>query len=1384
MALGPRDRVTLAVLAVRPGQHVTADALAEALWGDDLPPSSSKVVQGCVSRLRKVLGATAIETTPGGYRLRLHRDDLDLALFEHHLGRARQLLATGEPDRVLYLVDQALALWRGDPFGDLSEWEPGRTEAERLAELHREAEELRVEAALQSGRHDEVLPDLRRLVVEQPTRERRWGLLALAQYQAGRQAEALQTLARARAVLLNELGLDPGPGLAALEESILRQDSSLAAQAAFTPASTTCPYLGLLAYDLEDAAAFFGREQDTEAALRRLDQTGVLAVVGPSGSGKSSLVRAGVAAALERDGRDVSVLTPGRHPLAALDAVRPQAADVLVVDQCEEVLGLPEESGDRSDFFERLVTFAARPGRQLVISLRADRLGDLSIHTDFARLVEQGLYLLGPLREPDLRRAIESPAAQAGLRIEPGLVDLLVREVLGEAGALPLLSHVLRQTWKRREGNTLTVAGYTATGGIRGAVSQSAEGLFRGLSSEQQVMVRDLMVRLVASDDAGAPIRQRVPRRSVLTTKERQELAERLIAARLLSSDGETLEVAHESLAVAWPRLRGWLDDDVDGLRIMRHLTVAAQTWDELGRPDSELYRGVRLARAIEWRGRSDPTLTPVEAEFLTASAALADREAHAAEEQARRDRRSNQRLRAMLAATAALLSVTVVAGIAAFTSAERASSTALTSDSERLGAEAARTDAVDLSLLLAAAGLKLEDSVESRTNLLEALNRVPRLIRATRVPSSGMAVVTVLPDGRVALPTWPGGVQVYDPDTLAVTGRGAAPLGNTVVASPTGRLLAASVNVPTAAIPPVALLQPDGSLAPGQLGGLSVKDQVRQDLSFDSTGRWLAVGVLPKAGPEGTVLVWDTERPQRPVARVKTSQSIFPVVSPDGRTLYSRDRTRILVTDLPEGTVRRVLTAADLGVQELSGRLLLTPDARTLVVGGGPAAVVIDATTLASTSHLYDGQAWSGQLALSADGTRVSVLGDKVVVWDLSGAEPVVVAKENVGDNRPVVSRPDGRTLYPNAAGLSPDGRTLYLYVDDNFMALDLEGRRSFLPVVAGDPLDRDAAWASLSPDRTRVAYHWDGLPATNQVRDLTTGRLGPRVALGLNTTTFTEVVWSPDGRLLSSTTGDSALGLWEAATGREVARTSLSPEEAVVATFSPDGNTLLVGTRVPPVSKEAPTQERGRLHVLSVPGLQPVRDPIEAGVGLFDMLTVSPNGRDVVAHGEWAQTIDYSTGQLGAAIGAKDDPPSAGEFSPDGQRLFLSWLDGRIALLDVTTDSWLAAPSATQPYGGRYLAWSVDGSLIASSKEGGKVAVWDGRTGAFVGAVAAPEGAVAFTEDGEVLVASLDGTVRTWDPRPSAWVAAACRMAGRDLTEDEWRSYLPDRDYAPVCS
>ena len=204
--------------------------------------------------------------------------------------------------------------------------------------------------------------------------------------------------------------------------------------------------------------------------------------------------------------------------------------------------------------------------------------------------------------EEDLRAAIEGPARQAGLLLEPGLVDLLVREVEGEPGALPLLSHALRQTWERREGRTLTVDGYRAGGGIRGAVAQSAEEVYEGLSPERRPLLRDILLRLVTPSADGEAIRLRVPRRNLAIDADREQLIEQLVAARLVTSDGDTFGLAHEALVRAWPRLSAWLDDDVEGQRIFGHLVAAAETWDQMGRPDSELYRGVRLTQALDWR--------------------------------------------------------------------------------------------------------------------------------------------------------------------------------------------------------------------------------------------------------------------------------------------------------------------------------------------------------------------------------------------------------------------------------------------------------------------------------------------------------------------------------------------------------------------------------------------------------------------------------------------------------------------------------------------------------------------------------------------------------------------------------------------------------------
>ena len=243
-SLGPRDRVVLEVLALRPGEVVSAERLADAMWGESRPRRGTRWCRGVSSRLRKTLGVGAIETSPAGYRLTTPPDDIDAQRFERMVRRSSELLTLGEHDRAAYVSGEALALWRGPALRELEGWEAGRIEAGRLDELRLDAEEIRLDAALRAGQHRQVLAEAQARVAEAPLRERRWALLALAQYQAGRQGDALRTLHQARTVLVAELGIEPGPDLVALEQAILRQDPSLVVADGAARAGRRLPVLG------------------------------------------------------------------------------------------------------------------------------------------------------------------------------------------------------------------------------------------------------------------------------------------------------------------------------------------------------------------------------------------------------------------------------------------------------------------------------------------------------------------------------------------------------------------------------------------------------------------------------------------------------------------------------------------------------------------------------------------------------------------------------------------------------------------------------------------------------------------------------------------------------------------------------------------------------------------------------------------------------------------------------------------------------------------------------------------------------------------------------------------------------------------------------------
>ena len=406
-------------------------------------------------------------------------------------------------------------------------------------------------------------------------------------------------------------------------------------------------------------------------------------MVGASGSGKSSVLRAGLIAAV-RAGEVAGIerALPAHARAAHLVwTSRTTPAQLVVVDQFEELFTLCDDAARRQAFIDALL--ARGP---VAIGVRADMYGRLGGHAELARAVAANQVLLGAMTDAELERAVIEPARLAGLRLEPGLVELALRDVAGEPGALPLLSHALRATWERRDGRTLTVEGYRETGGVASAIARTADSVVASLPLEQRQMMRSVFLRLTELGDGVAETRRRVTIDELVpegvSPEVVQALLERLAEARLVTLGEGTAEVAHEVLIREWPTLRGWLDEDREGIRLHRQLGAAARLWETGGRDPSDLYRGTRLDAAADWAEHHREELNATERSFIDASLEEADRERRA-------QLRANRRLRGLLAGAVVLLVVAVLAGVVALIQRSHAQAQALTSDAERVGAQA-----------------------------------------------------------------------------------------------------------------------------------------------------------------------------------------------------------------------------------------------------------------------------------------------------------------------------------------------------------------------------------------------------------------------------------------------------------------------------------------------------------------------------------------------------------------------------------------------------------------------------------------------------------------------------------------------------------------------
>lgn len=1394
--LGRRDRVVLAVLTLRQGRAVGQDSIADALWPDGPPATATKVVQGCVARLRTLLGPHAIRTTDHGYVLESDYV-VDAVRFEHEVARGRELAALAHWDRAAFTLREALALWDGPAYQDLAGWDDAVIEAARLDELRQQAEELEVESRLHAGDHETALVSARRLVAEGPLREVRWRQLALSTYRSGRHQEALDALHQCRHVLREELGLDPSSDVDALENRILTQDPSLMNGSRPAP-QDECPWPGLASYEPDEARSFFGRETELAAALAQLRGRGVLVVVGPSGVGKSSFLRAGLIPALRGEGRRVSVLFA--HPGLVADRTLSTAsdADVLVLDQLESLFA----GSEAADVIEALVDQAGRG--LLVLALRADRLTEVARHPELARLVEQGIFLLTGLSDTGLRAAVERPARQAGLHVEPGLVDVLLRDLEGEPGALPLLSHALVQTWQRREGRTLTVDGYRESGGIRGAVAQSAEGMYGDLTPAQQDALRDLMLRLVSPGPEGEAVRVRMAR-SNLDDGAQGELVETLIAARLLTSDEGTVTLAHEALARAWPRLKEWLDDDVEGRRTLHHLSSSAEAWQAMGRPDSELYRGVRLARAAEWAARSGVRLTPTEQQFLDAGRRLAEAEERSAADRARHEARINRRLRVVAAGLATALVVALVAGYLAVRqsrnaerSAVAAEGSALTADARRAGARALVTEDAASSLLLAAAASRVDPSRETNAALQAALARWPQLVATASVPSaSTLSGIAVAPDGSAlvvtdrshhlqeyALSSQAPGPGPLTPRASAQVGGDEGDLWHVPVAwsRATGLLAVVAPVGPR----PVRLLDAE-TLEPAreQLGGWTGRDAAVSGLATTPDGRYLAAAVAypvvesdtggaPVPGP---VVVWDLGRPGFPVVGRIRLHSVFNGValSADGRTVWTTNPLQAY--DVRTGRRLWGRTELDWNVSlalQPSEELLATPDLEQ------PGDLdLVDATTGHTLTRLRGHDGRVADVRFSHDGRMVATAGSDglALVWDVDSGALVDRIDTGAGPVSGVAFAADDRTLYT----VKPNSRQLH--------AWDLDGSASFLARV---PVDEPVGVndAMVRPDHTSTRVAFMGRPVDGDARQLRIldSRTGRATVVPVpDRGWFGAGSWSPDDTRYAIGFDGGLVQVVDADTGRLVARRTVLEGMVTEVSHSADGRHLVA------------VDDVGNVVLLDASDLTTVGEPVLLPQKPY-AATAAPDGHTafVSAGGtEWrpywdvpithGYLVDLQSGEIVWDTELPLRNVIYSSYSPDGERIAIGGRQGEVAILSAATGTPVGPTTVGHAGDVYWITYNDDGSLVTSGSTEHDLALWDGRTGALVATAVLPatEGtAVAgFRPDGTLLVASFGGSLFTWDPSPAHALEAACAMAGRDLTEAEWKAELPDQPYQETC-
>ncbi|WP_236594843.1 nSTAND1 domain-containing NTPase [Saccharothrix sp. 6-C] len=707
------------------------------------------------------------------------------------------------------------------------------------------------------------------------------------------------------------------------------------------------PYAGLAAYGTEDAEWFFGRDHVLDDLEQRLAHRRFVAVFGASGAGKSSLLRAGL---VPRVTGRVVVTAPSETADPDLDA------DLLIVDQFEEVFTLWADVEQRASYVDALLTARCK----VVVGVRADFYGHCAQHPALVEALADGQLLLGPMGAEELRQVIMQPAVKASCTVETALVSRLIADATGQAGVLPLMSHALLETWRRRRGTTLTLAGYEAAGGVQHAIAQTAERTYTSLERHQRALARQVFLRLTALGDGTEDTKRRLPRAELDDDVDVDVVLDRLAHARLLTLDRDSVEIAHEALIRSWPRLRGWLAEDREGLRTMRRLTEAAATWESLGRDPDALYRGTRLDTAVEWTQRDGVRTSAQERDFLAESLQSRDRERLLAH-------RRTRRLRQLVALLAVLLLLAGTAVVIAITAQKEAAAGWRSSAAWYVAnqSQSLRSSDARLADQLAIVAHDLNPNDETRNGVLTA-HATDELDTATRAAFASAQALSD-PD-REQDPLR----RVLGPADETVT---------SIAVNGAGQAFATTAVDGRGKVWDVTDLTPEVT---------HTFDFPVDRIAFDPARARTLVTVSELSG----VVVWDWSDPAKPVEAARLTDQPHRVVgvvhSPDGRILVTFDVMGVVrLWDLSDLKAPEPLVKLDTGRDITS--VALSHDHRTLALGTAKGDIrLYDVSAPADPAELWSGRAHRGAVqAMGFDrtGDALATVGtqDVVALWDVS---------------------------------------------------------------------------------------------------------------------------------------------------------------------------------------------------------------------------------------------------------------------------------------------------------------------------------------------------------------------------------------------------------------